>query len=188
MQQNDDSGDNPSTEFIREITAAQSAITAYIRSLLPGYADYMDILQEVNITLWQKRGQFTAGTRFKAWAFKVTRFHVMNARRRLANEQGRRVFTDKLMEVLADETPYENELFTKKLSLLHGCLQELREKDRHLLHVRYGGRMSIETYAEKHQRNPGTVRATLRRLRDLLLQCVMRKLTEPHPPARGELA
>ncbi|WP_193212984.1 sigma-70 family RNA polymerase sigma factor [Luteolibacter marinus] len=186
MPQHDPSGGDPSTDFIREITAAQSAITAYIRSLLPGYADYMDILQEVNITLWQKRSQFTAGTRFKAWAFKVTRFHVMNARRRLAAEQHRRVFTDKLMEILADEAPYESELFTTKLSLLHGCLGELREKDRQLLQVRYGGRMTIETYAERHQRNPGTVRATLRRLRDLLLQCVLRKLSQPHPPAQGE--
>jgi DNA-directed RNA polymerase specialized sigma24 family protein len=50
----DPSDDNPPEEFIREITRYQSAIAAYIRSLLPTHPDYMDILQEVNVTLWKK--------------------------------------------------------------------------------------------------------------------------------------
>jgi hypothetical protein len=66
--------------------ASRSAIGAYIRSLLPMYSDHMDILQEVNVTLWRKMEEFQAGTNFKAWAFATARYHVMSARRKLATE------------------------------------------------------------------------------------------------------
>ena len=45
-------------DFIHEVTRYQSAIAAYIRSLLPTHPDYMDILQEVNVTLWKKRDKY----------------------------------------------------------------------------------------------------------------------------------
>ena len=53
-------------DFIHEITRYQSAIAAYIRSLLPTHPDYMDILQEVNVTLWKKRAKYQLGSNFKA--------------------------------------------------------------------------------------------------------------------------
>lgn len=60
-------------EFIVEITRAQGMIAAYVRSLLPFHPDYMDVVQEVNITLWRKQRQFRPGTNFKAWAFQIAR-------------------------------------------------------------------------------------------------------------------
>jgi hypothetical protein len=36
-------------DFINEVTRAQTAIAAYVRSLLPSHPDYMDVVQEVNL-------------------------------------------------------------------------------------------------------------------------------------------
>jgi RNA polymerase sigma-70 factor (ECF subfamily) len=175
--------DNAPEEIIREITRHQSAVTAYIRSLLPTHPDYMDILQEVNVTLWKKRKQYRPGSNFKAWAFNVARYHVMNARRKLAKDATRLVFSEDLSELLADTNPYEdNPVVESKLEALQLCLNSLREQDRKLLSIRYAGGITIEEYARQNQRNSGTVRATLRRLRGTLLNCVnLRLQKEPLP-------
>ncbi len=171
-------------EFVHEITRAQAAIVAYVRSLLPGHPDYMDVVQEVNVTLWKKQKQFRPGSNFKAWAFKTARFHVLSARRKMIAEGKRLVFDAELVELLAETAPYGEETMEGKLAALHQCLGESREKDRDLLRVRYARTVSIEEYARQHERNPGTVRATLRRLRAILLKCVRTKLRhESLPPA-----
>lgn len=180
--------DSTPSEFIYEITRMQSAIAAYIRALLPTYPDYMDILQEVNVTLWRKQGTYRPGSNFKAWAFKIAHYHVLGTRRKLAAEGKRLVFDSELIQLLAEAVPYANEPMARKLSALQLCLGELREQDRDLLRMRYAGTMSIEDYALKHERNPGTVRATLRRLREILLKCLTSKLRSDILPPDGNPA
>lgn len=180
--------DSSSAEFIGEITRAQSGIAAYVRSLLPAHPDYMDVVQEVNVTLWKKQKQFRPGTNFKAWAFTVARYHVLSSRRKMAAEGKRLVFDPELIELLAEAAPYGNERMEDKLAALQLCLGELRDKDRDLLRVRYAGTGSIEAYALQHERNAGTVRATLRRLREILLKCVRSKLRKEILPPGGSPA
>ena len=168
--------DSIPVEFVHEITRAQGSIAAYVRSLLPGHPDYMDVVQEVNVVLWKKQKQFRPGTNFKAWAFTVARYQVLSARRKLAADGRRLIFDPELIELLADAAPYESERMEDQLAALQLCLGGLREKDRDLLRVRYAGTGSIEDYARQHKRNAGTVRATLRRLREVLLKCVKIKL------------
>jgi RNA polymerase sigma-70 factor (ECF subfamily) len=180
--------DSSSAGFIGEITRAQPAIAAFVRSLLPTHPDYMDIVQEVNVTLWSKKKQFQLGTNFKAWAFKTAHFHVLSARRRMATEGKRLVFDPDLIELLAEAAPYKDERMEDKLGALQLCLGELREKDRNLLRVRYAQTISIEDYACQQERNPGTVRAVLRRLRGVLLKCVTNKLRKDILPPDGSPA
>jgi RNA polymerase sigma-70 factor (ECF subfamily) len=136
----------------------------------------MDVVQEVNVTLWRKQKQFRPGTNFKAWAFKTAHFHVLGTRRKLAVDGKRLIFDPELIEMLAREAPFDDEEMGGRLAALHLCLRELRDQDRELLQMRYARSVSIEEYARQHDRNAGTVRATLRRLRGILLECVSRKL------------
>jgi RNA polymerase sigma-70 factor, ECF subfamily len=171
-------------DFIHEITRYQSAIAAYIRSLLPTHPDYMDILQEVNVTLWKKRDKYRPGSNFKAWAFSIARYQVMNARRKMVVDSSRLIFSEELISILAEASPYENEpVVERKLAALNLCLGEISCKNRELLKVRYSDGITIEEYARQHERNPGTIRATLRRLRATLQHCVKIKMRkEPLPP------
>ncbi len=125
-------------DFIHEITRYQSAIAAYIRSLLPTHPDYMDILQEVNVTLWKKRDKYRPGSNFKAWAFSIARYHVMSARRKMVADSSRLIFSEELISMLAEESPYENEpVVESKLAALNLCLGEISSKNRELLKIRY---------------------------------------------------
>jgi RNA polymerase sigma-70 factor (ECF subfamily) len=175
-------------DFIIEITRAQGMIAAYVRSLLPTYADYMDVVQEVNVTLWRKRRQYKVGTNFKAWAFQVARYQVLSTRRKLASDGRRLVFDQELVELLADSSELDRDGGDDSLSALRICLGQLREKDRELLRMRYAGRQTVEEYAQQNGRNAGTVRATLRRLREVLLKCVRSKLSRGGEPGFGSLA
>src|SRR6186997_37522 len=118
----DDAG---SEEFVTELTNHQTSMLAYIRSLAPGSSGARDLLQEVNITLWQKRDAFELGTNFKAWAFQTIRYHMLNHRRRLIS-QGWLVFDDDLIERMAPSLEMEpNDLEERHLAL-RKCLQRLR--------------------------------------------------------------
>jgi len=178
MKPMEHSGEEVPEDFIHEITRAQASIAAYIRSLLPTHPDYMDVLQEVNVTLWRKQKSYEPGTNFKAWAFTVARFHVMSVRRKLATQGKHLLFSDELTEQLADAEVDRNEDGERRLAALRLCLGQLREKDRELIRVRYSEGMSLEDHARDHRRNAGTIRSTLRRLRDVLRRCINTRLSD----------
>lgn len=165
-------------EFVRELTNHQTAMLAYIRSMLSGSSGARDVLQEVNITLWRKRECFEPGTNFKAWAFQITRYHLMNHRRRLAR-QGWLIFDDDLMEEMSQEMESGPQEIEDRHIALRQCLQKLRPQDRDLLHHRYASGSSLEEFARATKRSTGTLKAILFKLRAALRDCIERQTAQP---------
>ena len=164
-------------DFVRELTNYQTAMLAYVRSLMPGSAGARDLLQEVNITLWQKRESFEIGTNFKAWAFQTIRYHILNHRRRMMS-QGWLIFDDDLIEVVSPVLEVEPQEIEERHLALRSCLQKLRPQDRELLHQRYFTDMSLHQYATSTERSAGTLKATLFNLRAVLRRCIEQQLKE----------
>lgn len=169
---NSDAG---SEEFVKELTNHQTSMLAYIRSLAPGNSGARDLLQEVNITLWQKRDSFQLGTNFKAWAFQTIRYHMLNHRRRLVS-QGWLIFDDDLIQRMAPGFEIEPEDLEERHLALRKCLQRLRPQDRELLHHRYATSSSLQEYAALTNRSAGTLKAVLFNLRAVLKRCIERNL------------
>lgn len=169
------SKDSGSEEFVTELTNHQTSMLAYIRSLAPGGSGARDLLQEVNITLWQKREAFELGTNFKAWAFQTIRYHMLNHRRRLAS-QGWLIFDDDLIERLSPEFEIEPDDLEERHLALRCCLQRLRPQDRELLHHRYATSGSLQEYANLTSRSAGTLKAILFNLRAVLKRCIERQV------------
>jgi len=167
--------DDGSAEFVRELTNHQTSMLAYIRSISPGGSGARDLLQDVNITLWQKRESFELGTNFKAWAFQTIRYHILNHRRRLVS-QGWLVFDDDLVERMAPEFEMMPDELEDRHLALRKCLIKLRPKDRELLHHRYATSSPLQDFAEKTQRSSGTLKAILYNLRAALRGCIEREL------------
>ncbi len=170
-----------SEEFVRELTNHQTAMLAYIRSLAPGGSGARDLLQEVNITLWQKRETFQLGTNFKAWAFQTIRYHLLNHRRRLMSH-GWLVFDDDLVERMSPELEADPEELEERHLALRRCLQRLRPQDRDLIHHRYATDSSLNEYAATTRRSAGTLKAILFNLRSVLRRCIERQLHEAGTP------
>lgn len=167
--------DDGSPEFVRELTNHQTSMLAYIRSLAPGGSGARDLLQDVNITLWQKRESFELGTNFKAWAFQTIRYHILNHRRRLV-AQGWLVFDDDLIEGMSAGFEVEPDELEERHLALRKCLLRLRPKDRDLLHHRYATSSPLHEFAEKTHRSAGTLKAILYNLRAALRGCIEREL------------
>lgn len=174
MSENPNS-DPGSEEFVLELTNHQTAMLAYIRSLAPGNSGARDLLQDVNITLWQKRATFELGTNFKAWAFQTIRYHILNHRRRLVS-QGWLVFDDDLIERMAPDFEVEPEDLEERHLALRKCLTRLRPKDRELLHHRYATSSPLKEFAEQTHRSAGTLKALLFNLRAGLRTCIEREI------------
>ncbi len=175
--------DAGSESFVTELTNHQTSMLAYIRSLAPGSSGARDLLQEVNITLWQKREVFELGTNFKAWAFQTIRYHILNHRRRLIS-QGWLVFDDDLIERLSPALEIEPDDLEERHLALRTCMQRLRPKDRELLHHRYATTSSLQQYATATSRSAGTLKAILFNLRAALKRCIERRIQETSRNAR----
>lgn len=171
-------GDGEISEaFVSELTSHQTAMLAFIRALMPGSSGARDLLQEVNIILWQKRAQFEVGTSFKAWSFQVIRYHLLNHRRRLASK-GWLVFDDDLVERISPALEADPEELEYRHQALNLCLAKLRPKDRALLQHRYASAAPLSDYAKAINRSSGTLKATLFNLRANLRKCIERRFQE----------
>lgn len=165
-----------SPEFIRQLTASQNSLLAFILSLLPDYDAAQDVLQETNETLWRKSDEFEPGTHFLRWACTVARFKVLEYRR--AHGKQPLVFSDALVAQMADEASGEadNELASEQLKLLAECLQRLSSKHRKLIEQRYQPGANMAAIAAEADVSPRGLSVTLCRIRRSLLDCIQQKL------------
>ncbi|MEP4077999.1 sigma-70 family RNA polymerase sigma factor [Haloferula sp.] len=169
--------DSDEAEFIRELTKHQTAVGAFLRSMLPVHADIDSLLQEVNVTLWEKKDSFKLGSNFKAWAFQTAKFHALNEHRRLKRDR-LTVLDDAVLEVLAEADDFDDETMSARRRALDVCFTKLNPRELELVKVRYTKSLSIEEYSRQHRKNSGTIRATLRRVRAKLRECINHQLGE----------
>lgn len=170
------------SQIVALLTQVQLPLRFYVQSLLPGDPSARDVAQLANATLWQKRDDFELGTNFKAWAFSIARYEVLNYRKRQARDS-RLIFSDELEETFATELARAPDSLEQRHEALQRCLAKLREADRALLLHRYSKAGSLQEYAEKAGRSVGGLKVTLHRLRNTLLACIRRQLTSQEAEA-----
>ncbi len=165
------------SDFVANLTGIQMPLRLYVQSLLPGDSAAHDVVQQANATLWKKREGFTPGTNFKAWAFSVARYEVLNYRKQQARD-ARFVFGEELEETFAWDISARDDDTERRHETLKGCLEKLRIQDRELLLHRYTATAgTLEEYAQKSGRSVGGLKVTLHRLRNILLGCIEKQLT-----------
>ncbi len=174
----DDSADpNPlgDSAFVALLTECQLPLRLYISALLPGDPAAGDVIQQANAKIWEKRGDFEAGTNFKAWAMAVARFEVLNHRKRQARDSRLR-FSDELEETIATELAEVDDDFEERQAALRECMQSLKPASRDLLMRRYASQQSLAEFADQLGRSVGGIKVTLHRLRTSLGDCIQRRL------------
>ncbi len=163
------------SEIIALLTEHQLSLRLYVRSLMPGDASAHDVTQQANLTLWKKRGDFELGTNFKAWAFSVARFEVLNYRKQRARDS-RLVFSEELEKTFADELARRQDDSDQRQQALQHCISKLSDEHRQLIFHRYASSDKIVDYATRVGRSAGGLKVTLHRLRNLLLDCIRQQL------------
>ena len=153
----------------------QLPLLCYVRSLIPESSTARDVAQNASATIWQKRSEFQLGTNFKAWAFSIARFEVLNFRKQQARD-ARLVFDGELVETIAGELAADPLSVSSRHEALQSCLQKLRPRDRDLLLHRYSNGGTLNSYAQVVGRSVGGLKVTLHRLRNALLACIQQEL------------
>ncbi|MDF2376768.1 MAG: sigma-70 family RNA polymerase sigma factor [Verrucomicrobiales bacterium] len=169
--------DEKDSRMVALLTEHQLPLRHYVQSLLPGDSSAPDVTQLANTTLWKKREEFEPGTNFKAWAFAIARYEVLNYRKRQARDS-RLVFSSDLEEVFAEELIEANDNLEIRQSALRACLEKLKPTDRDLILHRYYERLPLNLYAKKTGRSVGGIKVTLHRIRNLLQGCIEANLRD----------
>jgi RNA polymerase sigma-70 factor (ECF subfamily) len=165
MNENADYG-----RFIAEYGKIVPRLRAFLRMLLPSWHDVDEVLQETSLVLWKKFDQYEDGTSFFAWSSMVARFEVLKYRRKKSRD--RHVFSDELLEMLADECMEREEDLSHKRKVLKTCVTKLDERQQSLLMASYSREITIKELAEREGKSPGSLYKVLDRLRQRLVKCV----------------
>ena len=172
-------------EFVSLLTASQRRLYAFICTLVIDRADADEVLQETNLAVWEQAERFEAGTDFVAWACRVAYYKVLKLRD--AAKRHRVRLDETVLELLATETieleraagRRAAEEFEQHRLLLVSCVDELSPRHRDVLAQRYESGRSLTDIGMALGRNANAMAQLFHRIRELLRECVERKLGEP---------
>jgi RNA polymerase sigma-70 factor (ECF subfamily) len=163
-------------KFAAQWTAAQPAISAFVRSLVPDLSGAEEVLQRVAVALVRKYDRYDESRPFVAWAIGVSKFEVLYYRRQQATDK--HIFDDELVEAVAESYQELVEKFNPMREALVKCMEELDDRSRGVLQLRYADELSTPTIAEEMKLSVGAVRIMLWRLRGALKRCMEQRLAQ----------
>ena len=161
---------DPSAHFVHELTRHQRSLCAYLCALSGNLLDAQEILQEVNVRLWEQKDSYDATRDFLPWARTIAHYQLLAFRTRKRRE--RFEFSESLLASLAaDATDMHDEL-EKRHARLERCLEKLGQAGRQLIDLCYAGGLKIRAAAAQLGRSEAGTYKMLTRLRLKLHDCV----------------
>jgi RNA polymerase sigma-70 factor (ECF subfamily) len=145
---------------------------------MPTWTDADEVLQQTALVIWKKFDQFDASgderTDFIRWACVIARFEGLAYRRKMARD--RLVFSEDLMELMANEYTEEQNLRRHEHAALQACLAQLPEAQSKLLRLAYTPGEKIKEIAAQAGASPASFYMKLNRLRKSLATCVRTRI------------
>ena len=166
--------------FLREFTANEPAIRAFIRCLLPARGDADDVMQETAVVLWQRYAEVRFVTEFRPWAFGVAKKKVLSWMRDKGRD--RVVLSEAMVNLVADVVTTSEEALDLQRELLRQCVERLEPSQRTMLMAAYQPKAKIQEVARGSGRTVGGFYQWLHRMRKLLLDCVQGELAKVRSP------
>jgi RNA polymerase sigma-70 factor (ECF subfamily) len=161
-------------QFVRLFAQHEHQVYAYIVSVMGNWADADEVMQETSVALWEMFDEFQQGTNFCSWACRIAYFRILRFRER--QKRDRLEFNQEFLEVVAATAQEEAEMFERRRKALGDCVSKLRPEDRKLLESCYTDEGNIKTAAERLARPAKSVYKALGRIRNMLFDCVQRKM------------
>jgi RNA polymerase sigma-70 factor (ECF subfamily) len=163
-------------EFLQLLTSSQRPLYAFIRAQVNSRTDADDLLQQTTTVLWEKFDSFDSTRSFIGWACGIAWREVLSHRR---NARRRRLeLGEEMAEIIADKFAAASAEVDRRLDKLQDCLAQLKPESRRLVEQRYFQDESVGRIAAKSGSSESSIFKTLARIRQLLLDCVQRKLKE----------
>ncbi|MES2696206.1 MAG: sigma-70 family RNA polymerase sigma factor [Verrucomicrobiota bacterium] len=162
--------------FVKLLVAHEAQLRSFLRSILPAWDDVDEVMQETSLTAWRKFDQFELDTNFLAWTAAIARFEALKHRR--TRSRDRLVFSDAVVEMIANEGMTETQVLARERVALDRCLGQLGEPARDLLQMAYQPGVKLHEVAVRSGKGVEAFYKTLQRLRARLLECVQREVKQ----------
>jgi RNA polymerase sigma-70 factor (ECF subfamily) len=161
---------NETEEFLRLLTESQGRLFAFIAATLGDFDFANEVLQETNLVMWRKSGEFEMGSNFNAWSYRIANFQIMSHRQRQI--RGKLLFDQELVERIAQRAQERSESYAARMQRLDRCLSELPDRYRDVITRRYHHGESLQEIADRLQKNPNAIGQLLSRVKKKLIDCV----------------
>jgi RNA polymerase sigma-70 factor (ECF subfamily) len=153
-------------------------VLAYLYSALPDYHAVEDLFQEVCLVVVQKAADFQEGSNFAAWTRTIARNKLREQLRKRSGVLLDDAFFDGLDRAFEEaRAALDPDLRKEALRL---CLSELQEGARQIVTLRYDEGLDPASIAGRMGRSRASVNSLLQRIREILKECVGRRLRTVH--------
>lgn len=168
--------------FVQLLAKHEPEIRAFIRASLPSSYDVAEVMQNVSLIAWKKFHELKQpDADFARWVCVISRFEIMKFRRGLVRD--RFVLAEDVIEQLCIEGEEELSLRAQQIAQLEVCLEKLPREKRDLVVGAYAPGASIKALARQLGKKPDALYQLLRRIRQELEACILRRLEQPKEPA-----
>ncbi|HWB01470.1 MAG TPA: sigma-70 family RNA polymerase sigma factor [Verrucomicrobiales bacterium] len=167
------------TAFTALLDAHQQRLLAWLIALTGDASEARDVLQQTNLVLWKKSGEFAAGSSFSAWALRVAHFEFLSWRQRKGRD--RLVFNDTLLEGVAEALDEVDAAAEARHAALETCLPKLPVRQREIVMRRYLNGERVDAIGTALGLPANAVSQILWRARQNLLECINRTAEVPSP-------
>ena len=163
-------------DFIALLLANQSRVYRFLFTLVPRREDVEDLFQKTCLTLWQERAKFDPEKgEFASWACAIAQNHVRNFRRREATRQA--LLSEEVAELLVTTREAGGRFSEDCHQALQHCLDRLPQHQMALVEESYR-EGSLKSTADAAGRSANALYKSLRRIRAILHDCMLRFLAE----------
>lgn len=168
---------NREEQFAELYSNCQHRLFGYVMGLVHNSADAQDILQQTAVTAWRKFDDFQPNTDFVRWAITIARYETLNFVK--YKRRSKVFFNQSLMEQLGDSfSESSSEMAEARMEALSHCLKKLPATDTKLIECRYTYGLGSHQIAEVLNRSQSSICNSLRRVRENLMRCIQRSITE----------
>jgi RNA polymerase sigma-70 factor, ECF subfamily len=169
-------------EFMTLFLKHQTDCKAFIGSLVRDRHARDDLFQEVALLLWKKFPSYDRGCSFGAWARGIAAKKIMQH----WEKAGRlpMPFSPQTIQAILEAYERTEKAATAKAVALERCLEDLPEKSRRLLTLRYEESLSLDQIARRVESTLDAVHKALTRLRTRLQECIEQRLAAAGETAR----
>jgi RNA polymerase sigma-70 factor (ECF subfamily) len=123
--------------------------------------------------MWQKFGEFQAGTDFLAWGTTIAFYRTLEFRKR-TKRSGMPQFEEhifKMIQTKAAQQANEDNLYIDKL---RDCIKKMKKDDQYLIDLRYWQNIDVKNISVRLGHSARSVYYNLARVQRLLIHCINR--------------
>lgn len=153
---------------------AEPSVHAFVFAAVSRVHLAEDVVQQVALTVARRFDEYDGARPFVAWALWLAKSRIADHYRKQGRE--RLMFSEALMDQLAEVLVQQQSERTARHEALEHCLDKLPEKSRQLLALRYEDDAPIERVADAIEASAGAVRVMLFRIRNLHAHWVKNEL------------